>query len=258
MPSATRLLQQRAALLLGVVVHAVGVGQQAEAVGDGAKVGAERVRGAAVVPAERTGADATQHDAGLPRLAHGDVDPVQPPEREQVGDRPATDPDGVAESRIASARVAVRHREELEVPDVDAPAAEGGVRAGQVAAVVAAGRHDEREPRPVLAREGQHAADGFAGGRDRVPVTGDEAPGGGHDASSGHGRAPRRLSTACAVRRPDTSAPWMDELSRWSPATKTPSPRDTGWRKSWGGVMAGSASGMRATPTVSQALVLVS
>ena len=37
-----------------------------------------------------------------------------------------------------------------------------------------------------------------------------------------------RRSAAVAARRPLTMAPWMDPVSRWSPATTSHSPRDTG------------------------------
>ena len=51
-------------------------------------------------------------------------------------------------------------------------------------------------------------------------------------------------STAAATRRPDTSAPCSEAVSRWSPATKRPSPRATGRRMPVPGGVSGSASGI--------------
>ena len=63
-------VQQRSALLLGVVVDAVGVRQQRQARCDRPQVGTERVGRPADVPADRPRRDAGQDHAGLPCLAH--------------------------------------------------------------------------------------------------------------------------------------------------------------------------------------------
>ena len=56
-------------------------------------------------------------------------------------------------------------------------------------------------------------------------------------------QAPRRARTASAARRPDTSAPCWDGVSRWSPATNRPSPSSTGLRN---GRPAGTRAARRA------------
>ena len=58
-----------------------------------------------------------------------------------------------------------------------------------------------------------------------------------------------------AVRRPDTIAPWIDAVSRWSPQTNSPSPRSTGWRRSRPGGIATSASAIAYVATCSQSSV---
>ena len=50
-------------------------------------------------------------------------------------------------------------------------------------------------------------------------------------------------STAAAARRPETSAPWIDAVSRWSPATWTPDGAVTGRRRSSGGRWLGQRPG---------------
>ena len=55
----------------------------------------------------------------------------------------------------------------------------------------------------------------------------------------------RSLRTAAATRRPDTSAPWIDAVSRWSPATYRPSPRSTGRRNAGAGRRLGQRVGDR-------------
>jgi len=44
----------------------------------------------------------------------------------------------------------------------------------------------------------------------------------------------RSASTAEAARRPDTSAPWMELVSRWSPHTYSPGATRTRRRNGWG------------------------
>ena len=63
-------------------------------------------------------------------------------------------------------------------------------------------------------------------GRFRGPNTATMATRG-WGARQGWPAAPRWASTASAVRRPDTIVPWIDDVSRWSPATNSPSPRST-------------------------------
>ena len=83
-----QLVEQRAPLLLGVVVHAVGVRQQREPVGDRAQVGPEGVGRPADVPADRARRDAGEHDAGLPGGPHRGSTPCS----RHIASRPATLP----------------------------------------------------------------------------------------------------------------------------------------------------------------------
>ena len=84
--------EQRPALLLAVVVRAGGAGEKAEPVVQRRERRAERVRGRGLEPAVHPRGDAAQHRAGLARLAQELVEPVQPPDREQVRGRPAARP----------------------------------------------------------------------------------------------------------------------------------------------------------------------
>jgi hypothetical protein len=61
--------------------------------------------------------------------------------------------------------------------------------------------------------------------------------------------------TALAARRPDTTAPWMELVSRWSPATWSPLRTVTGCRNSCGEPIAGSACGITTSVSRSQAPV---
>lgn len=60
------------------------------------------------------------------------------------------------------------------------------------------------------------------------------------------GQPLRAVSTASAARRPLTRAPCEDGVSRWSPATNSPSPRATGLRTERPAGNAGSARGTAA------------
>nr|WP_306745200.1 hypothetical protein [Saccharothrix yanglingensis] len=62
---------------------------------------------------------------------------------------------------------------------------------------------------------------------------------------------PRSAGTARAARRPDTGAPWMDGVSRWSPHTYRRGARRTALRSGWGAFAAGSACGTSYRASVS-------
>ena len=108
-------VDERAPLLLGVVVRAVGVGEERQRVGDRDQRGAEGVGGAAHVPAQRAGGDPLEHHAGLPALAEHDVEPVQPPQGEQVGRAASPHPDDVLRQQVGADVGHVGHREEGQV-----------------------------------------------------------------------------------------------------------------------------------------------
>ena len=149
-------VQEWSALLLVVVVDSVAVREQAEPAALEPQLRAERVGGAADVPADRAGADAAQDDAGLPGLAEDRVEAVDAPDREQVSDRPAADPDDVlAEQQLAG--VGGGLGEQREVRQVDRPATERAVHPVQVGLVVAAGGQDEGDAWAFLAGESQRS-----------------------------------------------------------------------------------------------------
>jgi hypothetical protein len=109
------LLEQRAALLLGVVVHRIRVRHERESVGERPQVRTEGVGRAADMPADRSRADAGEHDARLPRGAHRLVHAVQAPHREQPGDAAAEHPDDVLIEQMCGDVLDVRHREREQV-----------------------------------------------------------------------------------------------------------------------------------------------
>ena len=187
-------VQQRPALLLAVVVDAVAVGQEAESGRGEAQVGAVAVGRAADVPADRAGRDAAEDDPALPALAQHLIDAVHPPDREQVRDRPAADPDDVLGEQVGADVVDVRHREQLEVGGAHVGARERAVETAGAVERVATGGADVAEPRT---RRVTGQVDGVLDQRTRAPeerpeIRGHEAAGGGEDA---HGLTPRVVGT---------------------------------------------------------------
>src|SRR3954467_10091526 len=75
--------------LLAVVVRARAPGQEAEPGAEPRELWAERVRDACFEPADHPCAPTRQHDAALPCLAQYAVEPVRPPDGEQVHSRAA-------------------------------------------------------------------------------------------------------------------------------------------------------------------------
>ena len=65
------------------------------------------------------GADAGQHDPGLPDPREDLVQAVRPPDRQQVDDRPAVDPDHVLLQQVALDVVDAGHREQVQVAQVE-------------------------------------------------------------------------------------------------------------------------------------------
>ena len=114
---------------------------------------------------------------------------MQPPHGQQIGHRPSADPDRIGLEQD-DAGVAVGHRKELEVAELNVPASERGVGPGQVAAIVAAGRHDKGQARTLLASEFEHATDRLGRLGHAVAVPTCEAARGRHDATGGHGCTP--------------------------------------------------------------------
>jgi hypothetical protein len=144
---------------LGVVVDAVAVRQEAQGVGHGAQLGAEGVGRPAEVPADRAGRDAGEDDPGLPDPAEHRVELVHPPDGEQVGHRATVDPDHVLLEQVALDVLEVRHREQVQVGEVEARHAPRLVQVVGERPLVAAGRAEHRDAR---------SAPGHAGQLDRV------------------------------------------------------------------------------------------
>ena len=170
---------------LDVVVDPVGVGQEAQGVGDRLQDRTEGVGRAAQVPTEAPGRDAAQDHAALPRTSHRRVDAVQSPEREQVRHRSAADPHEVA---AAEAFVGVGRglREELQLGDVAAGRVERLVEDSVVHEVVAGRGVHEADARPDLVGDGEGVEQHGAESRGHLHRTLDEAARGGEDSWSFH------------------------------------------------------------------------
>src|ERR687898_1887221 len=94
---AHRLAEGAAAHRITVVVNAQGARQKPEAA---TRVGvAGRADDAELEPAHRPRAPAAEHDAALPRLQDA-VDPLGPPDREQVEQAPAADVDQILAQQV--------------------------------------------------------------------------------------------------------------------------------------------------------------
>ena len=113
-------VRRTAGLVVEVVVHAVGEGQQPEAVGERVERVAERVRRAAEVPAEAARAHPGEHHARLPALAHHGVQAVSPPDRQQVHDAAALDEQQVLGQQVPAHVGDAGLREEGEHRELDA------------------------------------------------------------------------------------------------------------------------------------------
>ncbi len=136
-------------LFLAVVVRAVGVGQEAQPVGDRPQRQAEGVGRATGKPAHRARGDAHQHHARLPGRVHGRADLVQPPQRQQVGDAAAGHPDDILGEQVLPDIGDVGLREQRQVARAPAGPAEGGVDRQQHVAGVSQRGADNADARTV-------------------------------------------------------------------------------------------------------------
>ena len=168
----------------------------------GAQVRAERVRGAADVPADRAGRDAGQHDAGLPRRAQRVVDAVQPPHREQAGDAAAEHPHDVLVEQVLGDVGDVRHREQPQVRGVQPTSLGRAVEVVDDPGVVAHRGGEEADPR---------AAAVDAGEVERVLGERAELPAG---ASGGTSRRRSRGSSARRRSRESRLGLWTTRIGR--------------------------------------------
>ena len=82
-------------------------------------------------------------------LAEDVVEPVHPPDGEQVGDAAAADPDHVLGQQVAAQIGHRRHGEQAEVAHPDGAARERAVDPGHPRRVVAGGRAEIAQPRPL-------------------------------------------------------------------------------------------------------------
>ena len=191
----------RPPLLLRVVVRAVGVGQEAEAVGHRVQRQPERVRGAALEPADRPGGHAHQHHTRVPRGAHGLVHPVQPPQGQQVGHAAPHHPDHVLGQQVLGDVRDVGLGEQGQVAGPPPRPAERGVQRGQRVRRVAHGRRHDAHPGAV-ARPGEGGGVPVGGPEPEVPGSvpgGLEADAGGDDRRGARGH-PVIMATDRPVR----------------------------------------------------------
>ena len=142
---ADQFLGERAPLFLGVVVRAVGVGQETQPVGHRLQREAEGVGGPADVPAEGARRHPLEHHAFLPALAQDDVQPVQAPEGEQVGRAASADPDDVLGQQVRPDVRDVGHGEESEVRAHHAQFREGVMERTDVQRVLTTGGRDHAD-----------------------------------------------------------------------------------------------------------------
>ena len=116
-------MEQRATLILGVVVRAVAALDHAETVVQQLQGGAERVGGAALEPAQSAGAPAGEHRATGQRPVEQFVDALPAPDIEHVGGVAASDVDHVGLEDEVGEVVEVLV-EQPEVPGTAAPRAD--------------------------------------------------------------------------------------------------------------------------------------
>ena len=150
-PAADRQVVRRPAVSLLVVVHRVRARDQAHAL--------DRPRRAVVAghrllePAQRAGAQAAQHDAGLPRLPQRDVEPMRPQHAHQADHAAAADVDEVlvehVRAHVVGAAVAPEQR---HVRRLAAARGEVAVEADDVVVGVARRGRQEADLRPPAAR----------------------------------------------------------------------------------------------------------
>jgi hypothetical protein len=154
-PAADREVVRRPAVLLLVVVDRVRAGQEPHAL--------DRARRAVVAghrllePAQRAGAQAAQHDAGLPRLAQRDVEAVRAQHAHQADDAAAADVDQIlveqVRAHVVGAAVAPEQR---HVRRLAAARREVAVEADDVVVGVARRGREEADLRPLApGRRGQ-------------------------------------------------------------------------------------------------------
>jgi hypothetical protein len=96
-------------------VDAVGIREKAKAIGDWPQLDAKGIGGATNMPADRASADSRQHDAALPGLAQNLVEAVRSPDGEQIGDRPATNPEHILGEQMRAHITHIRHGKELQM-----------------------------------------------------------------------------------------------------------------------------------------------
>jgi hypothetical protein len=184
--------------------------------------------GAATEPADRAGADATEHHTSLPGPAEDLIKPVDTPDREQVSYRASPYPDQVLVEDRAFDVVEVRHREEIQWGQGEAghPGCLG--QASRQLLVIAASRSDVHHPRtaPVHPRQFDGMVYQRVEGQVRALTlsisTGSGENGrfeGGHgDSRSGHVRVSPAESTSANSPRTAASRATTDPDAR-SPTT---------------------------------------
>ena len=162
-------------------------------------------------PAQRAGAEPAEHDARLPRLAQGDVEPVRAQHAHQADHAAAADVDQVLVEQVRADVVgAAVAAEERDVRGLAAARREVPVEADDVVVGVPGGGGEEADLGPVAPGrrgEAQHVVV-----EQRVPrLHGEPAPAEGddlawtrHGASVGTDPAPR-ANFVCPVERPCTA-----------------------------------------------------
>src|SRR5690606_24198877 len=145
----------------------------------------------------------------LPGLPQRVVEAVQPPQREQVGDRAAVDPHGVDREQRRRGVGVVGHREQRDGHEVDAGLAGGLLHESEPMGLVAVGGAEVGQPRPAgRAGEVERVAHERVE-RERGAVAAAVAAGGGED-GGGVGRHVRRLRD----RRRPPPGPRCEKIGR--------------------------------------------
>ena len=114
-PLGDQVPDQQTPTVLGIHVHAVGGGKEAEPADHCSQLRAEGVRVPALEPAGRAGGDPGQHHVALPDPMQGFRQAVRSPDPQQVHHRTAVDP-GHGEAAQRSLHVLdVEHREQARM-----------------------------------------------------------------------------------------------------------------------------------------------
>ena len=174
-------LKQRATLGFRVVVDAVRVRNQGQAVGHRSEIWPERIRRATDVPAQRPGGHTGQDHTCSPDLLEDRVESVYSPHSKQVRHAASADPDHVLFDQEARDITDTRHREQVEVDHVDACRSPGFVQPGVEESLVTVRSPEMTEPGRPAAHSGQLDRVEYQGGEGQIGVRTPFGPPGGRE-----------------------------------------------------------------------------